>query len=313
MPLPTLTAAPRPTSPARPLPPPPVKNFLDYLFDECGLAGSTVTAYQRDLGEFWNDVVPRCGEIERVSMPDVQQHLIALQQRGLAVSSIARHVSAIRMFLRYLYGQGVLRRDLASLLEAPKKWSTIPVTIHEKRVDALLAAPDPQDEYYLRDRAMLELLYATGLRVSEAVDLSCGQINLDVGYVRCMGKGRRERIVPVGRSAIRALRAYLERQRPALAGSHTGDALFLSRTGRPLDRTNVWRLVRKYAEGVGLEGKFSPHSLRHCFATHLLGGGADLRIVQELLGHADVSTTQVYLHVDEARLKEIHRQFHPRQ
>jgi integrase/recombinase XerD len=180
-------------------------------------------------------------------------------------------------------------------------------------VDALLNAPEPADEYYLRDRALLELLYATGIRVSEAVGLARSQLNLEVGYLRCIGKGGKERIVPIGSSALRASTAYLERLRPSLVRAHTGDAVFLSRTGRPLDRSSMWRLVRKYASAAGLEGQVTPHTLRHCFATHLLGGGADLRIVQELLGHADVSTTQVYLHVDEARLKEVHRRYHPRQ
>ncbi|MHC4064194.1 MAG: tyrosine recombinase [Planctomycetota bacterium] len=280
---------------------------------ECGLAGSTVTAYQRDLCEFWDDVIPECEVIASLTIHDVQQHLIALQERGLSVTSIARHVAAIRMFLRFCYAEGELQRDLASLLESPKKWRTIPKAVHEQQVDALLNAPDPADEYCLRDRALLELLYATGIRVSEAVELTRSRVNLKIGYVRCLGKGSKERIIPLGRSAADVLAAYLKHLRPSLAGPHSGDALLLSRTGRPLDRTNMWRLVRKYASCVGLDGKVSPHTLRHCFATHLLSGGADLRIVQELLGHADVSTTQGYLHVDEARLKEVHKQYHPRQ
>lgn len=314
MPTSTLTRSLRPAPPpTRRMPALPVKQFLDHLFVECGLAGSTVVAYRRDLCEFWDDVIRQCRDIAALTMPDVQRHLIALQERGLSVTSIARHVAAIRMFLRYLYAGKGLERDLASLLESPKKWHTIPATVHERQMDALLNAPDPADEYALRDRALLELLYATGIRVSEAVGLTCSRLNLEVGYLRCLGKGSKERIIPVGTSAVEALAAYLGRLRPSLAGPHSGDALFLSRTGRPLDRTNIWRLVRKYASCVGLDGKVSPHTLRHCFATHLLGGGADLRIVQELLGHADVSTTQVYLHVDEARLKEVHRRYHPRQ
>ena len=309
----TLTKAPRGVSPTRQVPAPPVKRLLDHLFVECGLAGSTVTAYQRDLGEFWDNVVPEGEDIAGLTMPDIQRHLILLQGRGLSVSSIARHVAAIRVFLRFLHAGGELRRDLASLLDSPKKWRTIPRAVHEKQIDALLNAPDPADEYHLRDRALLELLYATGMRVSEAVELTRSRLNMQVGYLRCMGKGGKERVIPIGHSALEVLTAYLRHLRPSLAGPHSGDAVFLSRTGRPLDRTNMWRLVRKYASCVGLDGKVSPHTLRHCFATHLLGGGADLRIVQELLGHADVATTQVYLHVDEARLKEVHRRYHPRQ
>ncbi len=293
------------------IPPPAVKRFLDYLFIECGLAGSTISAYQRDLCEFWDEVMETHGP--NPGMQDVQRHLVSLQQRGLAVASIARHVAAIRMFLRHLYAEGEFKRDLASLLETPKKWRNLPTTLHERQVDALLNAPEPTDEYYLRDRTLLELLYATGIRVSEAVNLDCSHVNVKVGYLRCIGKGRKERIIPVGSSAIRAMSLYLIHLRPSLVGLHSGDALLLSRTGRRLDRTNVWRLVRRYAGDVGLDGKVSPHTLRHCFATHLLAGGADLRIVQELLGHADVRTTQVYLHVDETRLKEVHRKYHPRQ
>ena len=306
-----LTETPRRAARPPQIPPAPVKRFLDYLFVECGLAGQTIAAYQRDLCEFWDEVMADHGP--NPTMTDIQGHLIALQQRGLAVASIARHVAAIRMFLRHLYAEEELRRDLASLLESPKKWRNIPNTLHEKQVDALLNAPEPTDEYYLRDRALLELLYATGIRVSEAVDLDCDRINVKIGYLRCLGKGNKERIVPIGSDAIRALTLYLVHLRPSLLTLHSGDALLLSRTGRRLDRTNIWRLVRKYAVAVGLDDTVSPHTLRHCFATHMLAGGADLRIVQELLGHADVTTTQVYLHVDESRLKEVHRKYHPRQ
>jgi integrase/recombinase XerD len=293
-------------------PAPLVKRFLDYIFVECGLAGATVTAYQRDLGEFWNHLVERDVEPADISMEDVQEHLIRLQRRGLVVSSIARHLAAIKVFLRHLYAERVLRRDLASLIEGSKRWQTIPDTVRYNQVEALLAAPDPREEFYLRDRALLELLYATGMRVSEVVDLPLDQINLRLGYVRCIGKGRKERIVPVGRSAIEAVEEYLEYLRPRLLGDRSVSALFLSRTGRPLDRTNMWRLVRKYAITAGVDKPLSPHTLRHCFATHLLAGGADLRIVQELLGHADLATTQVYTHVDETQLKRVHREYHPR-
>ena len=235
-----------------------------------------------------------------------------LGRGGLVVSSIARHLAAIKVFLRHLYAERVLRRDLASLIESSKRWRTIPDAVRYNQVEALLAAPDPREEFYLRDRALLELLYATGMRVSEVVDLTLEQINLRLGYVRCIGKGRKERIIHVGRTAIAAVEEYLEYLRPRLLGDRSVSAIFLSRTGRPLDRTNMWRLVRKYAITAGVDKPLSPHTLRHCFATHLLSGGADLRIVQELLGHADVTTTQVYTHVDEAQLKRVHREYHPR-
>ncbi len=301
--------------PRRRPPPPPaplVKRFLDYLFLECGLAGATVTAYQRDLNEFWAYVQGREVEPADLSIDEVQGHLMALQRRGLSLASIARHLASIKVFLRFLHFERTVRRDVASLIESPKRWRTIPGTINQAQVEALLMAPDPADDLYLRDRALLELLYATGLRVSEAVDLRLDQINLKLGYLRCMGKGRKERIVPMGRAAIDALDKYLEILRPRLPADKNSPALFLSRTGRPLDRTNVWRLVRKCAALAGISTSVSPHTLRHCFATHLLAGGADLRIVQELLGHVDVSTTQVYTHVDEVRLQQVHRQCHPR-
>lgn len=289
-----------------------VKRFLDYLFDECGLAGSTITEYKRDLKGFWNFLVSRETEPADISIEDVQLYLIDLQQRGFALSSIVRYLATIKVFLRHLFAERVLRRDIAGLIESPKRWRTIPRVVSQSKVEDMLTAPDPSDELYLRDRALLELLYATGMRVSEIVDLPLKQINLKLGYVRCMGKGRKERIVPVGRAAIAAVENYLEILRPRLSGERDPGALFLSRTGRPLDRTNMWRLVRKYAAAVGIETAVSPHTLRHCFATHLLAGGADLRIVQELLGHADVTTTQVYTHVDEIQLKQVHRKFHPR-
>lgn len=292
--------------------PPLVKRFLDYLFLECGLAGETVTAYQRDLQEFWSQLEQADVEGSEITIDDVQQHLIALQKRGLAVSSIARHFASIKVFLRYLYTERILRRDVTSLMESPKRWRTIPPSVRYEQVTAVLAAPNPADDLFLRDRALLELLYATGLRVSEVVELPIEQINLKLGYLRCIGKGRKERIVPVGRYAAGAVEEYLEHLRPRLVGERSTSALFVSRTGRPLDRTNIWRLVRKYARIAGVATKVSPHTMRHCFATHLLAGGADLRIVQELLGHADVTTTQIYTHVDEAELKQVHARYHPR-
>jgi integrase/recombinase XerD len=306
----TVQTSPRASTSA---PPALVKSFLDYLFIECGLAGATITAYQRDLLEFWDHLVEIDVEPSELSVVDVQHHLRRLQERGLSVASIARHLAAIKVFLRHLFAERVLKRDIASLLESVKKWQTIPDAIHYEDVRRLLRAPEPCDELYLRDRALLELLYATGMRVGEVVGLTIKQINTRLGYVRCIGKGNRERVVPIGSVAIQAVRSYVDLLRPSLLRGRPEDALFLSRTGRALDRTAVWRIVRKYAKAAGIERRVTPHTLRHCFATHMLAGGADLRVLQELLGHADVSTTQVYTHVDEAQLKQVHRQYHPRQ
>jgi integrase/recombinase XerD len=306
----TEAIATRPAPPA--LPPPLVKRFLDHLFIECGLSGATVEAYRRDLCEFWNHLEQRQVAPADIFLDDVQTHVMALHERGLGVASIARHLASARMFLRFLFAERVLRRDVAPLMDSPKKWRYLPKVLQYRQVDALLNAPDPTDDYYLRDRAILELLYATGMRVSELTHLTTGQVNLDVGYLRCRGKGGKERIIPIGGPAVAAVRVYVEHLRPVLLRDRSGDAVFLSRSGRPLDRTSIWRLIRKHAAQAGLKG-VSPHTMRHCFATHLLAGGADLRVVQELLGHADVTTTQVYTHVDASRLKQVHQRFHPRQ
>ncbi|MBI4579401.1 MAG: tyrosine-type recombinase/integrase, partial [Planctomycetes bacterium] len=185
--------------------------------------------------------------------------------------------------------------------------------LNYRQVEALLNLPDEEEPLALRDRAILEMFYAAGLRVSELTGLRLEDVQLDIGYVRCLGKGRKERIVPLGEPAIQAVREYLSQLRPQLADGHGCDRLFLSRTGKPFDRTNCWRLVVKYARRMGITGKLSPHTLRHCFATHLLSNGADIRMVQEMLGHADIATTQIYTHVDSSRLKAIHQKFHPRQ
>jgi len=299
--------APRSEQPA-----PLVKRFLDYIFLECGLAGTTVTAYQRDLREFWRSIADRGVDAASLSIDDVRRHLVEMQHRGLALSSIVRHLASIKVFLRYLFAEGVLPHDVASLIESPKRARNLPKTVRYSQTERMLLAPEPSDDLYLRDRALLELLYATGMRVSEVVDLPIEQVNLKLGFLRCIGKERKERVIPVGRQALEALRRYLEMLRPRLLGERHTSALFLSRTGRPLDRTNLWRLVRKYAILAGIETPVSPHTLRHCFATDLLAGGADLRIVQELLGHADVTTTQIYTHVELSRLQHVHRTCHPR-
>lgn len=301
-------APPQPSAGPAPL----VKRFLDYIFLECGLSGATVTAYKHDLTGFWNSLEAAGVDVADLTMTEVQSHLMELQRRGLVVSSIARHLAAIKVFLRWLHAERYLRQDLASLIESSKKWRNIPKTVRYSEVEALLAAPDPTSEFYLRDRAILELLYATGMRVSELVGLTISQINLKLGYLRCFGKGRKERIIPVGRTAIEAVEDYLENHRTRLPNSTQSEALFLSRTGKVLDRTNIWRLVRKYATLASIDKHLSPHTLRHCFATHLLAGGADLRIVQELLGHSDVTTTQIYTHVEETALQKVHRDCHPR-
>jgi integrase/recombinase XerD len=216
------------------------------------------------------------------------------------------------MLLRFAKTVGLIDDDGGAGLEMPKTWHRLPIVCNKQQVARLLDAPDPQEPFYLRDKAILELLYATGIRASEVAELKVSDINSKVGYLRCLGKGSKERVVPVGRAAIGATSDYLLNLRPKLAKPCSGVHLLLSRTGRPLTRIEIWRLVKKYAVRAGMPRNVTVHTLRHCFATHLLSGGADLRSVQEMLGHADVGTTQVYTHVDHERLRSIHKQFHPR-
>jgi integrase/recombinase XerD len=291
-----------------------VDEFLAYIKVECGLSKNTLLAYERDLTDLQEFLAPQ--RVERTGQVGallVQRFLRNLHERGLALSSIARHLACLRVFLRFCQGNGWLIEDIAAKLETPSRWKRLPETLNIKHIEALLAAPDPEDTLYLRDRAILELLYATGLRVSELCDLRVGDVNLDIGYLRCLGKGRKERIVPIGRAATEALNDYVIRLRPLLTPTRAEGPLFLSRTGRRLGRENCWRLVARHAMRAGVSVSVSPHMLRHSFATHLLQGGADLRVVQELLGHANVATTQIYTHVDRNRLKSIHARFHPRQ
>jgi len=289
--------------------------FVNYLRSECGLADNTILAYRRDLEGFIDLLVDRdVRDVTRLGEDLVRSYMVRLAERKLALSSIARHLVSIRMFLRYLFIVGEVADDIGAQLESPRRWQRLPKTIQRGQLEALLEAPQPGAPFYARDRAILELIYATGMRVSELATLRLGDLNLDVGYLRCRGKGGRERIIPIGSKAIDAVGQYIRGLRKVLTESTIHeDAVFISRTGRPMDRTNIWRLVNRHATAAGIPGPVGPHTLRHCFATHLLEGGANLRIVQELLGHASVATTQIYTHVDTRRLKGIHARCHPHQ
>jgi integrase/recombinase XerD len=291
----------------------PIDAFLDYLTVECGLSVNTLQAYQRDLERFAAfAAVGSDAEWNRVQSDQVIDFLVAEKRRGLAPPSVSRALVAIRMFFRFASSEGVIDRDVTEHIASPRLWQNLPEVLDPRAVDRLLAAPDPaHDRWPLRDRAILEMLYATGARASEVADLTVRSVNRQVGYANCIGKGRKERIVPVGRRALDALAAYLETERPQL--DRRGDQhLFLSHSGRRLGRETLWRIVKKYAVRAGISRRVSPHTLRHSFATHVLEGGADLRVVQEMLGHVDIGTTQIYTHVDQNRLKAIHRKYHPR-
>jgi integrase/recombinase XerD len=291
-----------------------VVDFLDYLVVEAGLSGNTILAYGRDLRQFLRfcdeEEVAKVGQIKSHV---IQKYLCVLADEQKSDTSAKRALVAIRMFLRFAKLMGRVSEDEGAVLETPKTWQRLPIVCSKAQVANLLAAPCVQEPYYFRDKAMLELLYATGVRASELSEMTTTDLNLDVGYVRCIGKGRKERVIPVGKPAVMAVRAYLSRLRPQLAKPRSGDRLLLSRTGRGLTRIEIWRLVKKYAARAGMPRNLTVHTLRHCFATHLLSGGADLRSVQEMLGHVDVGTTQIYTHVDHERLRQIHKRFHPRQ
>lgn len=290
-----------------------LRSFLDYLTVEAGLSNNTVLAYGRDLRDFLeycnSNNISKIGQIGAVLIQNYQR---VLAQKQKSESSIKRSLVAIRMFMRFAKLTGLVEDDLTSILESPKIWQKLPTICSKQQVVELINAPSRKESFYLRDKAMLELLYATGLRASEIAGLKTSDLNLNIGYLRCLGKGSRERIVPIGKVAISATNEYLMNLRPKLTKPFSGDFLLLSRTGRPMSRIEIWRLVKKYAIRAGMPRNLTAHTLRHCFATHLLAGGADLRSVQEMLGHVDIATTQIYTHVDQERLRKVHRKFHPR-
>lgn len=286
--------------------------FIDYLRSECHLAENTVVAYRRDLARFEHWLAGR--RIPSLTIRDLSNYVQWLSEQALSPRSAARHIVSLRMFFRYLQLEGALKDNVAELLGSPKLWQRVPTVLTSQVLDKLLACPAPGDPLWRRDRAMLELLYATGCRASELSHLKLADVHLSEGFCLCHGKGSKERLVPLGRRAAEAVRGYLEHERPTLASgkSPAPPWLLISRRGQRLARERIWELLKKYTARAGLSAKVSPHTLRHSFATHLLAGGADLRQVQEMLGHANIATTQIYTHVDQARLKAVHRKFHPR-
>ncbi len=286
--------------------------FRHYLRAERGMADNTVQAYGRDLERFakWCALV-RYADYTTPTLRDLARYLAFLHDEQLAVPSIARHLVSLKMFYRFLKLEEKADAAAVDLLASPKLWERIPSVLPPNAVDELLKAPQPGDRFFLRDRALLETLYATGCRASEVVGLKLADVYLDAGFLKCFGKGSKQRVVPVGRPAVAALRAYLAEGRAAKPADGP-ELVFVSKSGRPLDRIFLWGLVKKYCKRAGLPATTSPHTLRHSFATHVLAGGADLRSVQEMLGHASISTTQHYTHIDRDRLKAIHKQFHPR-
>jgi integrase/recombinase XerD len=291
-----------------------VRDFRHYLAAERGMADNTVAAYGRDLERFaaWAAEAGGVRDHRTPSLGELTDYVAHLNAEPLAAASIARHLIALKMFYRFLRLEERATATAVELLASPTLWEKIPQVLMPEQVDRLLAAPQASDRLHLRDRALLEVLYATGCRASEVVGLRLDDVNLESAFARCRGKGSKERLVPLGRPAVAALTAYLSGWRGQVAAAERAATVFVSRGGRPLTRETLWVLVKKYVRRAGLPDRVSPHTLRHSFATHLLAGGADLRAVQELLGHASVRTTQRYTHVDRERLKAIHRKFHPR-
>ncbi len=288
-------------------------DFVRYLEAECGMSTNTVDAYRRDVRRF-DDWLGTQGSppLRDVDLPLLTGYLRHLGEQGLAPSSIARHIVSVKSWFRYLVLEGVLQDSQVDLLSSPKLWQHLPQVLSPETVNRLIAAPGFEDRFPLRDRAILCTLYATGARVSEVCGLRIGDVHLAEGFCRVVGKGNKERIVSLNPVARLALEKYLTHERGDLARSDSTAWLFVTRSGGPISRVAVWNLVKKYAARVGCSEQVSPHTLRHSFATHMLAGGAEIRALQEILGHASIRTTQLYTHVDHGRLKAIHAKHHPR-
>lgn len=286
--------------------------FINYLIVEKGLSKNTIEAYNRDILGFIDHLSEmNISDIGAVAPLDIVKYIGSLRDGGISPRSSSRKLTAIRMFYRFLNTEGYIKSNPTLLVELPKGISRLPKAISLDMVDILLSAPDTKKPLGLRDKAMLEVLYATGLRVSELVSLKVGDVNLDVGYLMAFGKGSKERVVPMGDSAQQWVKNYISDGRPKLYKGQS-EYLFINRSGKGLTRQGFWKVIKSYAEKAKITASITPHTLRHSFATHLLERGADLRSVQMMLGHADISTTQIYTHVTTERLKEIHKRHHPR-
>jgi integrase/recombinase XerD len=288
-----------------------VDPFLEYLVVERGLAQNTLEAYRRDLARYTDYLDAHGRDLTRLDRADVPRYLLTLREAGLSPRSVARHLSAIRQFHRFLAREGGQQDDPTAHVESARAWRRLPDVLSAPEVERLLAAT-PRTPLELRNQAMLELMYASGLRVSELVGLRLGDPDLGVGIVRVTGKGSKERLVPLGDMAAESLKAYLSAGRPRLAGRRTSTCLFLGRHGGGLTREMFWQILKRRAREAGIRRRGTPHTLRHSFATHLLERGADLRAVQLMLGHADIATTQIYTHVSRAHLQDIYAKYHPR-
>jgi integrase/recombinase XerD len=289
-----------------------IRSFLNYLRVEKGLSENTISAYGRDLKKFATYAEKERRTLEQIGRDDIVDFLRSLYRRKLDSRSVARHLVSLRQFFRFGVSEELMRDDPTMNVESPKFRSSLPSHLSVDEVDRLLAQPDLKTVRGLRDKAMIELLYSTGLRVSELCGLRTGDLQMEAGVLRCIGKGDKERLVPVGGAAIRAVQQYLRESRPKLLRGRQSPHLFVSHRGSRLARNGLWAILSRYGRRAGLRMKMTPHKLRHSFATHLLERGADLRSVQMMLGHADISTTQIYTHVMQERLKQVYKAHHPR-
>jgi integrase/recombinase XerD len=290
-----------------------LQDYLNYLSVERGLAKNTLESYGRDLRQYLSYLTEKKNlELKNSTQATVIGYLLLLQARGKATATLSRNLAAIKSYYHFLAREGLIERDPTINLDAPKQEKRLPRVLSVQDVERLLEQPDLKTPGGIRDRAMLEVLYATGLRVSELVSLKINDLNLEMSYIRCFGKGSKERIVPLGSVATKYVKIYLDHARKFLASSPYESTLFLNHHGKGLTRQGFWKIIKKYAEHLNLDIEITPHTLRHSFATHLLENGADLRSVQEMLGHADISTTQVYTHLTKDRIKEVYEKAHPR-
>ncbi|NEY71342.1 site-specific tyrosine recombinase XerD [Bacillus mesophilus] len=291
-----------------------LQDFLHYLIVERGLAMNTIQSYERDLKKYIVYIyeVEKIESLETVSLFNILGFLKQLKESGLSSRTLARHIASIRSFHQFLLREKAVTHDPSVHVETPQPERTLPKVLSMKEVELLLETPSLKTAFGVRDKAMLEVLYATGIRVSELINLDLGDIHLTMGFLRCVGKGNKERIIPIGREATQSLENYINVARRELVGKKTTDALFLNHHGNRISRQGFWKILKRLTKEAAIKKDLTPHTLRHSFATHLLENGADLRAVQEMLGHADISTTQIYTHVTKARMKDIYKAFHPR-
>jgi integrase/recombinase XerD len=290
-----------------------IDEFMNYLSVERGLAKNTLLAYRRDLDKYIDYLSQKnIKTASQVNREHVSNFMFDLKKHEMSPTTICRNLAAVKMFHRFLVRENLAKEDPTTLVDTPKLWMRIPSVLTQAEIESMIAAASGRKTQEIRDQAILEIFYASGLRVSELSDLKTTSINYEVGFVRAVGKGSKERIIPLGLKAREAVQKYLLKARAQLLKNQTNDVLFLSRLGKKISRQSLWAVIKFYARKANIKKTIKPHTLRHTFATHLLEHGADLRSVQEMLGHSDISTTQIYTHVDKERLKSVHKQFHPR-